>query len=201
MPWECRWKEGTEPRLSRWSQKKVRSHGGGVAGAPWLLGCLRGARREAKCRDPGHGEGLDWPTPSPSSFTPFWEGLYPGAYTVFKSFALYEDRDGCFWELLAASCEVQLLLFSTHWIFPFLEDQCKIDPRSRAASSSADSTYSSTFPCSSALVGPAEIFAKILRKIPGVLLFWLCKNISAYQATQINAKIFTHSSGGLSFEF
>lgn len=67
-------------------------------------------------------------------------------------------------ELLAASCEVQLLPFSRHWIFPSLEDQGKIDPGSRAGGSFAHSTYSSKFPRSSALVGPDEIFAKILRK-------------------------------------
>lgn len=181
----------------------MRSHGGGVAGAPWLLGCLR-AYGELAGRPSagtlGMERGLTSPHLLPAHSLPSGR-VYPGAYTIFRSFALYEDRDGWFWELLTASCEVQLLLFSRHWIFSSLEDQCKIDPRSRAVSSSAHSTYSSTFLCSSALVGPAEIFAKILRKIPGVLLFWLCKNISAYQATQINAKIFTHSSGGLSFEF
>lgn len=43
--------------------------------------------------------------------------------------------------------------------------------------------------------------SKELEKIPRVLFSWLCRNISAYQATQRNMKIFTHSSCGFSFEF
>lgn len=121
---------------------------------------------------------------------------------VLRSFALDKHRDSCFGGLLAASCEVHLP-FSRHWIFPSLEDRCKIDPRSRAASSSPHSTYSSTFhiPVQLCPGGTSGNIWKDLEKIPGVLLPWLCKNISAYRATQRNAKIFTHSSGGLSSEF
>lgn len=134
-----------------------------MAVTPWLLVVLAGAHREAKCRDAGNGEGLDPPTSSASSFSPSWGGLYSEVHTILRSFALDKHRDSCFGGLLAASCEVPLP-FSRHWIFPSLEDQCKIDPRSRAASSSPRCAYSSTFPCSSALVGPLEIFGKILRK-------------------------------------
>lgn len=83
--------------------------------------------------------------------------------TQMRSFSLDEDRDSCFGEQRAASCEVQLP-FSRHWIFPSLEDQCKMDPGSRAAGRSAHSTHSSTFLHSFSLVGPVEIFARILRK-------------------------------------
>lgn len=49
--------------------------------------------------------------------------------------------------------------------------------------------------------GTSGNVSKELEKIPRVLFSWLCKSISAYQATQRNAKIFTRSSCGLSFEF
>jgi len=76
------------------------------------------------------------------------ERVYTPSHTIFRPFALDEDRVPLLGELLAASCGVQLLPFSRHWIFPFLENQCKIDPGSRAGSSSAHSASSSTFPCS-----------------------------------------------------
>lgn len=169
-----------------------------MAVTPWLLVVFAGARREANCRDAGHGEGLDQPTSSASSFSPSRGGLYSEVHTILRLFALDKHRDSCFGGLLAASCEVPLP-FSRHWIFPSLEDQCKIDPRSRAASSSPRCAYFSTFPlCPGGTTG--NIW-KDLEKIPGVLLPWLCKNISAYRATQRNANIFTHSSGGLNSEF
>lgn len=94
-------------------------------------------------------------------------------------FALDEHRDGCLGEHLAASYGVQLLPFSglfpdafpgifSSWIFPsitlILRDQCKIDLGSRATSGSTRSSHSSTFLHSSDLMGPTEVFAKILRK-------------------------------------
>lgn len=66
--------------------------------------------------------------------------------------------------LQGSSPKVQLLLFSR--ISPPLEHQWKIDPGSRAGRSSAYSTYSSTFLCSSALVAPVEMLAKNSRKSP-----------------------------------
>lgn len=141
----------TEPKKAERSQWRGGCHSLDACGE------LRGGRA-------GHGVGLDQPTPSPSPFTASPEGLSPKASTIFRSLILDEDRDCSFGELLAASCEVQLLPFFS--IFPFLEHQWKIDPGSRAGKSSAHSTYSSTFLCSSALVAPVEMLAKNSRKSP-----------------------------------
>lgn len=111
-----------------------------------------------------HGVGPDQGTPSPSSLTASLEASSPKAPTVFRSLTLDDDRDGWFGRLPAASSEVQFLPFFR--IFLPLEHQWKIDPGSRAGRSSAHSTYSSTFLCSSALVAPVGMLVKISRKSP-----------------------------------
>lgn len=124
------------------------------------------ASRELEGGHAGHEVRLAQTLPSPSSLIASLEGLSPKAASLFRLLALDEDRDGCFGELLAASCEVQFLPFFR--IFLSLEHQWKIDPESRAGRSSAHSTYSSTFLCSSVVVAPVEMLAKNSRKSPEI---------------------------------
>lgn len=142
-----------EPKKTERSQRKGACHS-------------LAASRELKGGHAGHGVRLAQTLPSPSSLTASLEDLSPKAASVFRLLALDEDRDGCFGELLAASCEVHFLPFLS--IFLFLEHQWKIDPGSRAGRSSAHSTYSSAFLCSSALVAPVEMLAKNSRKSPEI---------------------------------
>lgn len=185
--------EGGDRTKAGWTEPKAAER------SQWRGGCHSlGACRELQGGRAGHGVGLDQTTPSPSSFTASLEALSPKASTVFRSLTLEGDRNGCSGELLAASCVVQLLPFFR--IFPSLEHQGKLSWEQSWELLCTLHLFLH-IPVQLCSGGTSGNVSKELEKIPGVLFSWLCKNSSAYQATQRNVKIFTRSSCGLSFEF
>lgn len=111
--------EGGDRTKAEWTEPKAAER------SQWRGGCHSlDACRELEGGRAGHGVGLDQIMPSPSSFTASLEALSPKASAVFRSLTLEGDRNGCFGELLAASCVVQLLPFFR--IFPSLEHQGKL---------------------------------------------------------------------------